>query len=114
MKNQGANVFEQARPLDDTPPTQEQYNRFYALAKHLFDLKPWEQLTENQLVAVDNGDGKPRFVSVMGALGSHFAVSVYSSLSCWRRFAILNHRPDYELTDTVSRADLSVIDTGNA
>jgi hypothetical protein len=69
------------QPLDNKTPTQEQYNRFYALAKRVFDAEPWERLEESQIVAVEGGEVAGCFVSVMGAGGKHFAVAAYSSLT---------------------------------
>jgi len=87
------------RPLDDTPPTPEQHARFYALAKRVFDEAAWEYLEENQIVAVDREDGETDFVSVMGALGTHFAVAVYPSLTCLDRFMTLEELPNDEAQD---------------
>ena len=70
------------KPLDDTPPPPEQYARFYALAKRILDEAPWEYLEESQVVAVERNAAETDFVSVMGALGTHFAVAVYPSLVC--------------------------------
>jgi len=87
------------RPLDDTPPTPEQYARFYALAKQVFDEAPWEYFVESQIVAVDREDGETDFVSVMGALGTHFAVAVYPTIACLDRFMTLDQLPQNEASD---------------
>jgi len=87
------------RPLDDTPPTPEQYARFYALAKQIFDEAPWNYLEENQIVAVDREDGETDFVSVMGALGTHFAIAVYPTISGLVCFMTMDQLPQDEATD---------------
>lgn len=87
------------KPLDDTPPTPEQYARFYALAKCVSDEAPWEYLEENQVVAVERNADETDFVSVMGALGTHFAIAVYPSLMCLDWFMTLDQLPQSEASD---------------
>ena len=87
------------KPLDDAPPTAEQYARFYALAKRIFDKAPWEYLEESQVVAVERNAAETDFVSVMGALGTHFAVAVYPSLVGLDYFMTLDELPQHEAGD---------------
>jgi len=87
------------KPLDDTPPPPEQYARFYALAKRILDEAPWEYLEEGQVVAVERNAAETDFVSVMGALGTHFAVAVYPSLVCLDYFMTLDELPQHEAGD---------------
>lgn len=88
------------RPLDDTVPTQVQYNRLYTLAKRIHDVRPWEDLDEDQVLAVERNADETDFISVMGALGSHFAVAVYPSLVTLLRIMQIDPEP------TRSSADL--------
>lgn len=88
-----------SQPLDSTPPTAEQYARFYALAKQVFDETPWATLEEDQIVAVEREDGETDFVSVMGTLGTHFAIAVYPGLSCLDRYMNLDQLPQDEASD---------------
>lgn len=87
------------KPLDDTPPSAEQYARFYALAKRILAEAPWEYLEENQVVAVERNAAETDFVSVMGALGTHFAVAVYPSLVCLDTFMTIDQLPQHEAGD---------------
>jgi len=87
------------KPLDDAPPSPEQYARFYALAKRVFDEAPWAYLEECQVVAVERNAEETDFISVMGALGSHFAIAVYPSLVCLDWFMTLDRLPQSEASD---------------
>lgn len=87
------------KPLDDTPPTAEQYARFYALAKRILDEAPWEYLEESQVVAVERSAAETDFVSVMGSLGTHFAVAVYPSLVGLNFFMTLDELDQTESSD---------------
>ena len=87
------------KPLDDAPPSPEQYARFYALAKRILDVAPWEYLDESQIVAVERSAAETDFVSVMGALGTHFAVAVYPSLVGLDYFMTLDELPQQEAGD---------------
>ncbi len=87
------------KPLDDAPPSPEQYARFYALAKRILDEAPWEYLEESQVVAVERDAAETDFVSVMGALGTHFAVAVYPSLVGLKYFMTLDELPQQEASD---------------
>lgn len=87
------------KPLDDTPPPPELYARFYALAKRMFDEAPWDYLEESQVVAVERDADETDFVSVMGALGTHFAIAAYPSLVCLDSFMMINELPQHEAGD---------------
>jgi len=85
--------------LDDAPPTQEQYGRLYTLARRIFDVRPWERLQESQILAVESdpaGGKEARFVSVMGALKTHFSVAVYPTLECLASFMEMDESPSLE------------------
>ena len=87
------------KPLDDAPPSPEQVARFYALAKRILDEAPWEYLEEFQVVAVERNAAETDFVSVMGALGTHFAVAVYPSLVGLNYFMTLDELAPPESSD---------------
>ena len=87
------------KPLDDTTPSPEQYARFYTLAKRILDEAPWEYLEETQVVAVERNAAETDFVSVMGALGTHFSVAVYPSLVGLDYFMTLDELPQRESSD---------------
>jgi hypothetical protein len=87
------------KPLDNTPPTQEQYNRFYALAKRIFEAAPWEYLEECQVLAVERNADETDFVSVMGAIQQHYAVAVYPSLVCLDRVMSISECSGQEARD---------------
>lgn len=65
-------------PMKEEKPTLDQWRRLYAVAAEVKTLAPWQWLWENDLFAVeDPASGQMGFVSVMGAVGEHFAVAVY-------------------------------------
>jgi hypothetical protein len=71
-------------------PTIEDWRRLYELATRVRDLAPWDWMNEMDMIGVqDPESGEVNYVSVMGALGEHFAVSVYLGLSAFYRLLAL-------------------------
>ena len=59
-------------------PTNEEWRKLYDVTAQVKALAPWEFMEEWQLFGVQNPeDGALGFVSIMGLLGEHLAVSVY-------------------------------------
>lgn len=59
-------------------PTLEESKRLYELAGKLKELAPWEWMDESEIFGVENPESNEiGFVSVMGMMGEHLAVSVY-------------------------------------
>ena len=59
-------------------PTNEQWRRLYEAAVRLKELSPWKWMTETDVFGVkDPKTEEIGFVSVMGLLGEHYAVSLY-------------------------------------
>ena len=55
-----------------------QWKLLYEAMRKLKDIAPWEYLEEDELFAVQDPDtNEIGFVSIMGAIGEHYAVSVY-------------------------------------
>jgi hypothetical protein len=69
------------------------------LAKRVFDAAPWDELEESQVIAVERNAEDTDFISVMGALGTHFAIAVYPSLVCLDRFMTIDELPQHEAGD---------------
>ena len=64
--------------MEETKPTLEQWRRLFAVAEAVKALAPWDWMNETDLFAVeDPASGQLGYVSVMGAIGEHFAVAVY-------------------------------------
>jgi len=56
----------------------EEWDNLYKTAIKIKDIAPWEWLEEHDLFAVQNPDtNEIGFVSIMGAIGEHYAISVY-------------------------------------
>jgi hypothetical protein len=54
------------------------WKKLYALASEIKSLKPWEWMSEHDMFGVhDNHSGITGYISVMGKLGEHFAVTAY-------------------------------------
>ncbi len=59
-------------------PTVEEWRHLYETVSHVRQLAPWQWMTETDLFGVQDPETNALgFVSVMGALGEHFAISVY-------------------------------------
>jgi hypothetical protein len=64
--------------MDEVSPTMQEWRQLYTLMDRLKELAPWEWMDEMDLFGIQNPEtGEVGFVSVMGALGEHYAVAVY-------------------------------------
>lgn len=64
--------------MSEKSPKIEEWDKLYKTAIKIKDIAPWEWLEEHNLFAVQNFDAKEiGFVSIMGAIGEHYAISVY-------------------------------------
>jgi len=55
-----------------------QWKILYEAMRRVKDIAPWEYLEEDELFAVQNPEtNEIGFVSIMGAIGEHYAISVY-------------------------------------
>lgn len=62
----------------DTMPTLAEWRQLYEVATQVKELAPWEWMMEDDLFGVQDPDtSQVGFVSIMGALGEHYAVAVY-------------------------------------
>jgi len=60
------------------PTDHEQWRGLYEAMAKIRDLAPWDWMSEHDIFGVQNPETKELgFVSIMGALGEHFAISVY-------------------------------------
>ncbi|HDM79443.1 MAG TPA: hypothetical protein ENG51_23725 [Deltaproteobacteria bacterium] len=56
----------------------EEWRGLYEVMEKIKELAPWEWMNEHDIFGVENPETKELgFVSVMGALGEHYAISVY-------------------------------------
>lgn len=64
--------------MAENQATLEEWRRLYEAAARIKEIAPWEWLMEDDLFGVQNPETSEfGFVSVMGTLGEHFAISVY-------------------------------------
>jgi len=64
--------------MSNVQPTVDAWRRAYELAAEVRDLHPWTWMCDtDHLGFEDPEDGSPRFISVMGRQGEHYAVAVY-------------------------------------
>lgn len=64
--------------MSDEKPTLDAWRRLYAVTAEIKRLEPWLKMTEEDIFGVQDPEtGELSFVSVMGMLGEHHAVSVY-------------------------------------
>lgn len=63
------------------------WKRLYDAALRVRQMEPWNWMEETELFGFQPAGAKePAFVSVMGALGEHFAIGVYPSVAAMNRF----------------------------
>jgi hypothetical protein len=63
---------------EETTPGIREWRRLYESAVRIKEISPWEWMTETDVFGVRSPEsGELGFVSVMGLLGEHYAVSLY-------------------------------------
>jgi hypothetical protein len=63
---------------ETTKPGIREWRGLYEAAVRVKEISPWEWMTEADIFGVQNPEtGELGFVSVMGMLGEHYAVSLY-------------------------------------
>ncbi len=68
--------------------------RLIESAGRIKQLAPWQWMNEDDVFGITHPQtGEIGFISVMGALGEHLAVSVYLGASAWARFLALQQAP---------------------
>ncbi|NOY60000.1 MAG: hypothetical protein GXO75_13875 [Calditrichaeota bacterium] len=82
--------------MREKSPSIEDWKKLYKSMMELKNIAPWEWLEEDDLFAVQNPETKEiGFVSVMGAIGEHYAISVYLGEKGLNAFWDLQHsKPD--------------------
>ncbi|MBX7233902.1 MAG: hypothetical protein K1X65_05910 [Caldilineales bacterium] len=87
--------------MNEDTPTLEQWQRLYAAAAEVKALAPWQWMHEGDLFAVeDPASGRIGFVSIMGAVGEHFAVAVYLGGEGLRGFIAIGNASEDDIQDT--------------
>jgi hypothetical protein len=63
---------------EEMTPGIREWRRLYESAVRIKEMSPWEWMTETDVFGVRSPEtGELGFVSVMGLLGEHYAVSLY-------------------------------------
>jgi hypothetical protein len=63
---------------EEITPGFQEWRRLYESAVRIKEISPWEWMTETDIFGVRSPEtGELGFVSVMGMLGEHYAVSLY-------------------------------------
>ena len=76
-------------------PSIEQWKRLYELMDELKELAPWEYMYEHNIFGVQFPEThKLGFVSVMGTLGEHYAVAVYTGKKGFEGFVTMQQMGD--------------------
>ena len=74
-------------------PTLEEWKRLYDLMAQVKKAAPWDWMEEGDIFGIQMPETKELgFISVMGALGEHFAVAVYQGAKDWAVFGICNQK----------------------
>lgn len=70
---------------DLTAPSAELRKAAYELALSIYDMLPWGDFVEEQVLAIRFADGAERFLSVLGSHGEYRALALYpDAASYWR------------------------------
>lgn len=75
----------------------EMWRQLYKLAGEIRELAPWRWMEESEVFGVeDPATGDVHFVSVMGSVGIHYAVSAYPGIAALDRVMTLDEEEIYE------------------
>jgi hypothetical protein len=77
-------------------PGLERWRQLYEVAERVRVLAPWQWMDEAQVFGVRPAGGDIAFVSVMGLLGQHFAISAYLGAEGLSGFLALEEADDSE------------------
>lgn len=70
---------------DTEKPSPEAWKEAHGLAREVWEMEPWIDFIEEQVLAIEFADGKRRFLSVMGIRGEHRAIALYpDAATYWR------------------------------
>lgn len=101
-------------PKKANPPSHEQWKHLYELMDELSELAPWEYMYEHNIFGVQSPEtGHFGFVSVMGNLGEHFAVAVYTGekgLEGFLKMQRMGHRLAPDIVLQVPQLEASLED----
>lgn len=86
------------RPDLETP-TGELRKEAYELALSVWEMAPWLDLIEEQLLAIRFKDGTERFLSVMGSNGEHRAIALYPNAATYWRMRGIDNDDNDDLLD---------------
>jgi hypothetical protein len=80
--------------VPEKKPSTEEWEKLYGLMGKIKELSPWDYLEEQDVFALEDPQtGEIGFVSVMGAAGEHYSVTIYRGEDGLRRF--LDFRDNY-------------------
>ena len=71
----------------------------YELASEVYDMEPWIDFIEEQVLAIEFADGARRFLSVMGRQGQHLAVALYPDMGTYWRIRSIREDDDADAFD---------------
>jgi hypothetical protein len=86
--------------VGDSMPQRDEWSRLYQAAIRIKEMAPWQWMSETDIFGVRNPEmGEIGFVSIMGALGEHYAVAVYLGSQGLYRFWSFEESGPYALDD---------------
>src|SRR5262249_4599727 len=87
--------------MSEKKPTAEEWKKLYVAAAKVKEMSPWEWMMEDEVFGVQNPEtDEIGFVSVMGAGGEHFAISVYPGAEALYDFLTLHNEGEEETEDS--------------
>lgn len=100
--------------MKQTEAAKQQWKQLFEVAGRIKQLKPWEYLSENDIVVIQAPERKePIFCSVIGAGGEAFAVLVYPNFQSFsKRVQVFSH-PDLPYYILAGRNDCLACNFGD-
>jgi len=90
--------------MNNTMPELDEWSRLYQAAIHIKEMVPWQWMSEIDIFGVRNPEtGEIGYISIMGALGEHYAVAVYlGSQGLYRFLGFQDPEPDTAAEDLLA------------
>lgn len=87
------------RRPDVVKPDAKLLQEAYELASEVYDMEPWIDFIEEQVLAIEFADGSRRFLSVMGRQGQHVAIALYPDMGTYWRVRCVEEGDEVDAFD---------------
>ncbi len=98
------------RKPDVVKPDTKLLQEAYELAAEVYDMEPWIDFIEEQVLAIEFADGARRVLSVMGKEGQHFASALYPDMGTYWRIRCAEEGDKVDVLDAfMSTSQLQLV-----